>query len=135
MATGSKIELDGNFAATINRLTKEYGADVLKALDDVTEEVAEDATKKLKAESPKRKNKGGKYARGWKYTLEHKRVRVSAVVHGKKGTYNLAHLLEFGHATVNGGRKAKAIPHVAPVEQWVIKEFETRLVNKLERKI
>lgn len=134
MAKGNKIELDGNFVDAINRLTKEYGADVFKALDEVTEEVAEDATKKLKAESPKRKNKGGKYARGWKYTLERKRVRVNAIVHGKKGTYNLAHLLEFGHATVNGGR-TKAIPHVEPVEQWAIKEFETRLINKLERKI
>lgn len=47
-----------------------------------------------------------------------------------KKYYRLTHLLEFGHATRNGGR-TKAIPHIRPTED----KYREKFVEELERKI
>ncbi len=58
----------------------------------------------------------GKYAKSWttKKTAENSH-KLEMVVHSKD-RYQIAHLLEHGHAKRNGGRVA-ARPHIAPAEQ------------------
>ena len=113
-----------DLAAEIEKLLKEQYDLANKVLDEAAEKVSDDAVKELKTSSPK---KTGKYARGWDKT------DTSGIVGGKQYTvhnktrYRLAHLLEFGHAKVNGGRVA-AIPHIAPVEQKAMKDFENDLL-------
>jgi hypothetical protein len=58
---------------------------------------------------------------------------AEAIVYGKTGTYQLAHLLENGHARRGGGRNVDAIVHIKPVEEWAIKEVEARIREKVER--
>ena len=57
----------------------------------------------------------GKYKKSWavKTTKENANA-LEVTVHSKK-RYQLAHLLEFGHAKRNGGR-TRAFPHIAPAE-------------------
>lgn len=59
----------------------------------------------------------GKYAKSWrtKKTAETD-TSVTYTVYANKDGYRLAHLLEFGHATRNGGRTSGK-PHIKPAEE------------------
>lgn len=133
IVSSSRFTLKEGLESALSKWMEEYNDEVLEAMEETITEVAEASARKLKAESPK--GSTGKYAKGWTYTKDQGRLRVGATIYGKKGTYNLAHLLEFGHAIVGGGRskdQTRAIPHVEPVEKWAIEEFQRRLIQKLE---
>lgn len=120
-----------NFRESVNDILNNYmKEDVVDATLGAIDEVRKEAVRKLKAESPKRPG-GGKYAKGWTSKKEQGRLRVGAVVYGKSGTYQLAHLLEHGHLKRNGER-TKSITHIEPVEDWAVKEVFERMVHKLE---
>jgi len=82
-------------------------------VNEAAQEVSKDGAQKLKATSPK---KTGKYATSWKV----KKVGTKWVTYNTR--YRLTHLLEKGHAKVNGGRVPAKV-HIAPVEQDMIEEF------------
>lgn len=116
----------------INAFLKEYAKQVDGTVEQTIKQVANEAARKLKNESPK---KSGKYAKGWAVQKDKASPRVGVrqyTVYGKDGTYQLAHLLEHGHATRTGGR-SKAITHIAPVEEWAVNEAFDRITNNLER--
>ena len=118
-----------NFAEVIqDMLKKQYYPDVVEVTTKTIDEVSKETVKKLKSGSPK--GKTGKYAKGWTRKVETGRLTVGATVYGKSGTYQLAHLLEHGHAKRNGGRTA-ALTHIAPVEAEVIQDFERQVMSKL----
>lgn len=120
-----------NFAEVVQTALNQYVHDgVIPAMQEAVKEVAKESAKKLRATSPK--GKSGDYAKNWKSKIENGRITVQATVYGDKPTYSLAHLLEHGHATRNGGRTG-AIEHIKPVEEWAIKEAEERFYDKLER--
>jgi len=136
VVNSSRINLKEGLESAIMKYLDDYSDDVIRAAEQTTVTIAKDTVKKLKAESPQG-NHGGqhRYAKGWTYELDKRRLRVGATIYGKKGTYNLAHLLEYGHALRSGGRQvgsAAAIEHIRPVEQWAIKEFEKRLIRAIE---
>lgn len=109
-------------------LDKEFDR-IGEEVNEVVPKVAKEAAKKLRSTSPKRT---GKYAKGWTTTVEKGRLSVSATVHGKSGTYQLAHLLEHGHANRGGGRTPGEV-HIAPVEEWATQEIETKLKEAIEK--
>jgi len=82
-------------------------------VEELAEITANEGATTLKSTSPQR---SGKYAKSWRV----KKVGTSFVIYNTK--YQLTHLLEKGHAKVNGGRVA-AIPHIRPVEQAAIEQF------------
>ena len=69
---------------------------------------------------------------GWTYKIEKGRLTHGSIVYGKTGTYQLAHLLEYGHAKRGGGR-TNAYSHIKPVEEWAIDEVIDRTITKIER--
>lgn len=112
----------------IEKATKEQldlANDVVNnAVDKVTKETVSD----LKSSSPR---KSGKYAGGWGKKEGQTATRSKSSVVWNEKHYRLTHLLEFGHAKVNGGRVA-AKPHIAAVEQKAIKSFEDEIRKGIE---
>lgn len=113
----------------IQQYLKDYNGAVIEEVTKVVPQVAKEAVKKLKAQSPR--GAKGKYAKGWTYKKDIGRLTVGATIYGKPGTYQLAHLLEYGHAQRNGGR-TKAIVHIRPVEEWAIDEVINRTIEGIE---
>lgn len=118
-----------DFESTINSILAEY-KDVINAdVATATKQVAREAVRNVQAKAPARtgaykssissrvEEKGGNYAK--------------SVVYAKDPHYRLTHLLEFGHAKVNGGR-TKAFPHWAEAEQTAINDFEKKLREAIE---
>ena len=94
---------------------------VKQSVKDVSKEVK----KEISANAPKRT---GAYKKSWatKKTKENSNS-LTMTVHSKN-RYQIAHLLEHGHAKRGGGRVA-AIPHIAPAEE----HGATMLQQKIER--
>ena len=117
-------------AAEIAKGLAEYSQDVVEKVNVSSEKVGKAAVKQLKSTSPK---KSGKYAKSWAVKTEpgvgqpHKRI-----VHVKAPHYRLAHLLEYGHAKVGGGR-VEGRPHIRPAEEQVIKDFVQEVEEAIKR--
>ena len=123
---GDKCTID-NLAKTIMEGLQEY-ADV--ASEDVKTAVRK-AGKNVKAEisanAPKRT---GAYAKSWAVKTEKETAHSLEVVVHSKNRYQIAHLLEHGHAKRGGGRVA-GIPHIAPAEEKAVKQLEENIMKKL----
>ena len=90
-------------------------------------EYADLATEDMKAAVKKAGNKAksdvqagapvdtGKYKKSWTVKTTKENANALEVTVHSKNRYQLAHLLEFGHAKRNGGR-TRAFPHIAPAE-------------------
>lgn len=125
-----------NFKEVVQKYLEEQRYEVIEAMSESIDEVAKESVKKLKQTSPRGKGTNHKYYKGWAYKIEKGRLTHGSVVYGKSGTYQLAHLLENGHALRGGGRsQTKPIPHIKPVEEWAIDEVFDRIVTKMERQI
>lgn len=91
---------------------------------------AKAAVKELKQTSPG----DGRYHKGWKTKTEQTRTGATTVIY-QGAQPGLAHLLEFGHPIVSGGRtvgQARAFPHIEPEEKKVIDAYEKELTKVLE---
>lgn len=128
-----KIKVD-----ELSNVIKEY----LENFKDVTEEAceegvlttADEAVKELRSAHPSGSGDYGswdEYNSSWKKRKEKKTKNkgILAIVYNEKH-YRLTHLLEKGHATVNGGR-TRAFPHIAPVEQ----KCEENLLRNIKKNI
>ena len=111
----------------VSDILAEYSVDVSKAAETAITAVTKEATKKLKQSAPSRT---GKYAKGWANKVDKGFMTVEAVVYGKTGTYQIAHLLENGHAKRGGGRTAPIV-HIKPVEEWAVSEVQKRIKEQL----
>jgi hypothetical protein len=114
------VKIDG-IAAEISRHFREYTNDVQKKVRSAENKVTKEAVSELQANSPV--GKTGRYAAGWAKKREDDRVIIY-----NKDRYQLAHLLEHGHAKRGGGRVPGKV-HIKPVEEKAVKEFE-KLVEK-----
>ena len=101
--------------AEVNRLLADYADGVGEKVEKLSEEVAKEAAKKLKATTHPEMT--GDYRKGWRA----KKVGTAWIVHNKTN-YQLTHLLEKGHAKVKGGRVAPIV-HIEPVEEKGVNDF------------
>ena len=103
---------------------KDLAADDLK---DAVKETAKTVRKEIQANAPV---DTGKYKKSWSVKNMHEDAEsIDLVVHSRN-RYQIAHLLEHGHAKRGGGRVA-ARPHIAAAEE----KGEDQLVEKIRQKL
>lgn len=106
---------------------EEYGDLAKEVTRDTVRKVAKTCRQEIRAASPR---KTERYAKGWRISeTVSPNGDVSETVYNSAAP-NLTHLLENGHAKVNGGRvEGKA--HIAPAER----QAEANLLEGLEREL
>lgn len=116
-----------DMAAEIMRGLTEYADLADTAMKAAVKKTATSVKKEISANAPKR---SGKYRKSWtsKKTKENSHS-LEMTVHSKD-RYQLAHLLEKGHAKRNGGR-VSGKPHIAPAEAHG-EEMLTQLIETCE---
>ena len=122
----TKISID-SLSETVMKELNEY-ADV--ACDEMKEAVKSASTlvrDQIKAAAPK---STGAYAKSWSTKNTRETSRSLEVTVYSRNRYQLAHLLEFGHAKRGGGR-VPGKSHIAPAEQAGIDQLEKDIERSL----
>ncbi len=128
-----KVKIN-DFGNALSEILESYGDNFSEKMRAAVLEAAEIAKQETKVGSPRL---SGKYKRGWAVKEDAaSRLRTEAVVHNRT-SYQLAHLLEKGHALRRGGRAVGAgqvapIVHIAPAEEHAIKNME-KAVEKIAK--
>lgn len=124
---GKTVKVDKLADTIIKGLTEYANASsdlVKKSVQEVSKEVKTDISSK----APKRT---GAYKKSWA-TKKVKETSNSLVVTvHSKNRYQIAHLLEYGHAKRGGGRVA-AIPHIEPAEAAGAKLLQQKIERGLK---
>ena len=102
-----------NLASEVMKGLNEYAELADVSMKKAVRKTASAVKNEISANAPK---KSGRYKKSWtaRKTKENSHT-LEMTVHSKD-RYQIAHLLEHGHAKRNGGRVA-AIPHIAPAEE------------------
>ena len=125
MSKTVKIEaLAGEVMKGLTEYSKLATSDMKKAVRKAGNEVRSE----IQANAPK---DTGAYAKSWAVKkMKESSEKLEVVVHSKN-RYQLAHLLEYGHALRGGGR-AKAQPHIAPAEEHGVEGLEKAIERALK---
>ena len=121
------VSIDEMDSAIMEELEKyaELASDDLKA---AVKETAASVRKDIQAGAPV---DTGKYKKSWSVKNVHEDSEsIDLVVHSRN-RYQIAHLLEHGHAKRGGGRVA-AKPHIAAAEQRGNEKLVTTIEHKLK---
>ena len=117
-------DLDEEVMKGLTEYSKLATADMKKAV----KKAGNDVRKEIQSTAPK---ETGAYAKSWAVkTTRESAEKLEVTVHSKN-RYQLAHLLEFGHAKRGGGR-TKAQPHIAPAEENGINALEKAIEKALK---
>ncbi|WP_031555294.1 HK97 gp10 family phage protein [Oribacterium sp. FC2011] len=121
MAT-DRVKID-QIAHVIMEGLQEYADLATDDLKKAVKKAGDEAKKDIQNNAPV---KTGAYKKSWTVKTTKETSNAMEVVVHSRNRYQLAHLLEFGHAKRGGGR-TRAFPHIAPAEQ--------RAAELLEREV
>lgn len=102
-----------DMADEIMKGLQEYSELVDTAMKKAVRKTATSVKKEISANAPKRTRK---YAKSWTTKKVKENSHSLEITVHSKDCYQIAHLLEKGHAKRNGGRVAGK-PHIAPAEE------------------
>lgn len=109
-----------------------YEGQTIEMMEQAVLTTANETVQKLKKTSPV--GSTGDYSKSWAHKRDPNikgKYRFSRVVYSKKPDYRLTHLLEHGHAKVNGGR-VPGQPHIKKAEQYASDTLYDLLIENLK---
>lgn len=126
-----KVTTD-NLGSEIKKILDEYAGNVDENVNEITKKVGKKGAQALKNESLAKfkdsKKHKKRYGQTWTSKAEKKRLYTTVTIYNSQP--GLPHLLEYGHASRNGGR-VMGQEHISPVEQQLIAEFEREVRSKI----
>lgn len=119
-----RVSVD-HMAEAITQSLGEYAELSNEVMKQSVTEVSQSVKKDIQVNAPVRT---GKYKKSWAAKKVQENANSLTMAVHSRDRYQIAHLLEHGHAKHGGGR-VQAIPHIAPAEQRGAEE----LAGKIER--
>lgn len=123
---GKKISIN-QLSAAVMEAVREYADTATEEVKQAVTETGNTVRDEIRQNAPKNT---GNYARSWTVKKTKETSQSLTVTVHSKDHYQLAHLLEFGHAKRGGGRVA-AQPHIARAEEHGIEQLEEKLRKAL----
>ena len=121
-----RVSIDGMADAIMQSLT-EYADLAAEDMKKAARRAGDSVKKDIQANAPR---DTGAYAKSWAVKkVKETSESIGLVVHSRN-RYQLAHLLEFGHAKRGGGR-VSARPHIAPAEAKLDETFVREIEKAL----
>lgn len=124
--SSDRVTID-NMAAAIMEGLNEYADLATDNLKAAVKKAGTTARKEIQANAP---SDTGAYAKSWSVKNTKETSNTLEVTVYSKNRYQLAHLLEFGHAKRGGGR-VNGKSHIAPAEEKAVSELEQEITRKL----
>lgn len=118
----SKINI-GDLSSEVMRQLNEYADLTTEGMKTAVQNAGKTVQKEIKGTAPKNT---GAYSKSWAVKKTSESSRALEVTVHSRNRYQLAHLLEFGHAKRSGGRVA-AQPHIAAAEEKGIQQLEQEI--------
>lgn len=122
-----KVTVD-DLPAAVQAELDSYGAEVEEKTRKAIKSVANTTKKRLVATSPKRPG-SGRYAKGWKVSVNKKTESPGAIIYNKD-RYFLTHLLENPHKS-RSGRTVSPKKHIEPAVDQAARLLPTKLAQEL----
>ena len=120
------VKIDDLAEEVMKGLT-EYSKLATSDMKKAVKKAGNDVRKEIQSTAPK---DTGAYAKSWAVkTTRESAEKLEVTVHSKN-RYQLAHLLEFGHAKRGGGR-VSGKPHIAPAEEMGDEMLENLIKKEL----
>lgn len=122
-----RVKVDGLADAVMKELTA-YADLATMDMKTAVKKAGTIVKKEIQATAPK---DTGAYSKSWSVKNTKDTSNALEVTVYSRNRYQLAHLLEFGHAKRGGGRVAGRA-HIAPAEEVGIKELESEIERCLK---
>ncbi|MBO4914248.1 MAG: HK97 gp10 family phage protein [Oscillospiraceae bacterium] len=117
----------GQLASAIMEGLEEYAELAVSDMKESVRKAANGVKSEIASTAPRHT---GKYAKSWTAAVTKENANALTMTVHSKNRYQLAHLLEHGHAKRGGGRVA-AQPHIAAAEEKGAAELEREIERKL----
>lgn len=117
----------GDLADVVMDGLNEYARLATEDMKDAVRSASKTVRKEIKENAPK---DTGEYGKSWRVKTVRETSQTLAVVVHSKNRYQLAHLLEYGHALRNGGRYEGEV-HIAPAEELGIRQLQKEIERAL----
>ena len=119
---GRRISIDA-LADTVMEYLNDYADVSTEGMKKAVRKAGNTVKKEIGANAPK---DTGAYAKSWAVKNTKETANALEVTVYSRNKYQLAHLLEHGHAKRNGGRVAGK-SHIAPAEETGIRQLEAEI--------
>ena len=124
---GRRISIDA-LADTVMECLNDYADVSTEGMKKAVRKAGNTVKKEISANAPK---DTGAYVKSWAVKNTKENAHSLEVTVYPKNRYQLAHLLEHGHAKRNGGRVVGK-SHIAPAEQTGIEQLEHEIERSLK---